>query len=376
MRIAIVNRTNLKNYGSLLQSFALCEAVRQLGYEAEIIWEDGSIYKNYDLRLQKIVSILFKLFFHPKLMKSTLNDVKTVQRSTISEKTVKCFDEFINKNITRKYYKPSQMTKRNVGSRYDKFICGSDQVWCSTTLYVDPLMYLRFAPKNKRIAYAPSLGRNYIPNYNRRKMRRYINDIPFVSVRESTGERLIKELTGRDVPVTVDPTLLIPIEHWDTLKTPQNLKERYVLCYFLSTPTQETQKKLYSFIADKGDVVIALNSRLEYLENKMKVLYPDCGPSEFIGFVSDARYVFTDSYHGMLFSIMYQKEFWSVEREYGEFDQSSRQRSLLETIGLTNRYIDKNRDFSLDVIDYGSVETCLNKEILKSQKYLKEALDE
>lgn len=80
------------------------------------------------------------------------------------------------------------------------------------------MMYLRFAPKEKRVAYAPSLGRNYIPNYNKRTLKRYIADIPCVSVREDEGRRLIKELTGRDAKVVADPTLLMRSHEWDRLK--------------------------------------------------------------------------------------------------------------------------------------------------------------
>lgn len=375
MKVAIVNRTNLKNYGSLLQAYALCKAVEDLGHDSVIIWERGTIAKNYDFRLLKLCGIIAKVVAHPHLAKNLVKSTESLNSETVSERTVELFDEFICEHIGVKYYKHSQMNPTKIGKDYDKFICGSDQVWCSTTLYVDPLMYLRFAPKNKRIAYAPSLGRDFIPSYNQRQMRRYIMDIPFVSVRESMGQKLIKELTDRDAPVLVDPTLLISKEQWSMLKIPQSLNVKYLLFYFLSTPTKETQEKLLAFIAGKGNVIVALNSRLEYLEDKIKVLYPDCGPGEFIGYVSDADYVFTDSYHGMLFSIMYQKEFWSVEREYGDFDQSSRQRSLLATLGLTRRYIGKEDTVLSDIIDYKSVNSKLDAEIQRSRDYLKEALE-
>lgn len=66
--------------------------------------------------------------------------------------------------LRRRFYPAKLWRQGKVGEIYDKFVCGSDQVWCTTTTYVDPLMYLRFAPQEKRIAYAPSLGRDYIPN--------------------------------------------------------------------------------------------------------------------------------------------------------------------------------------------------------------------
>ena len=72
-KIAIVNRTNLKNYGSVLQVYALCESIKNLGYDSEIIWEAGNVSKNYDLRIRKIISTGVKLLTHPRLISSTFS---------------------------------------------------------------------------------------------------------------------------------------------------------------------------------------------------------------------------------------------------------------------------------------------------------------
>lgn len=374
-KVAIVNRTNLKNYGSVLQCCALCGAVESLGYEAEIIWENGNLSKNYDFRINKIMITGIKLLTHPRLLKATFSSVKYVQQQVISEKTIKLFDLFVENNIRRVFYPTKMMHPKRIGKKYNKFICGSDQVWCTTSLYVDPLMYLRFAPKKKRIAYAPSLGRDFIPNYNKRKIRKYINDIPFVSVRESVGKRLIAELTGRNVPVVLDPTLLVDRSFWDSRKALLEKKEDYILCYFLSTPTMKTQNKILEFLRGQRIKIIALNSRLEYVENEVEVMYPDCGPAEFITYVENAKSILTDSYHGMLFCIIYHKKFWSIKREYGEYDQSSRQLSVLAMFNLKEYYCDVDDTLIQKDIDYLEVEEILHKKRIESLKYLRGALD-
>ena len=231
-KIAIVNRTNLKNYGSVLQVYALCESIKNLGYDSEIIWEAGNVSKNYDLRIRKIISTGVKLLTHPRLISSTFSNVKYVQQHAISEKTIEMFDRFVDLFVKRKFYPVKKMKKNQVGEIYDKFVCGSDQVWCTTTTYVDPLMYLRFVPKEKRIAYAPSLGRNYIPSYNARQIRKYVNEIPYVSVREYTGKKLIRDLTGRDVPVVVDPTFLLHKLKWDEVKIEPSINQEYFFVIF------------------------------------------------------------------------------------------------------------------------------------------------
>lgn len=374
-KVAIVNRTNLKNYGSVLQVYALYETIKNLGYEVEVIWESGNLSKNYDFRLNKIISTGCKLLTHPGLLKSTFSNIRYVQQHIISEQTIKMFNSFVDSHIKRIFYPAKMMNKRKVGKMYDRFICGSDQIWCTTTLYVDPLMYLRFAPREKRIAYAPSLGRDYIPDYSKREMKKYIKDIPAVSVREYAGQKLIRELTGRDVPVVLDPTLLISREKWNKIKKIHDNKEEYIVCYFLNTPTKETQQKLLKFIKKSGKMVIALNSQLDYIENEVTILYPDCGPQEFIGYISNAEYVLTDSYHGMLFSIIYQRQFWSIAREYGEFDQSSRQLSVLEMLGLNVRYCRTQDAITGDIIDYEVVQKRINNEREKSLNYLRRALE-
>lgn len=374
-KIAIVNRTNLKNYGSVLQVYALCEVVKNLGYDVEVIWETGNLSKNYDFRPNKIISTGCKLLTHPRLLKSTFSNIRYVQQHIISEQTIQMFDSFVDSRIKRTFYPAKMMKQCKVGRAYDKFICGSDQIWCTTTLYVDPLMYLRFAPKEKRVAYAPSLGRDYIPSYSKREMKKYIKDIPDVSVREYVGQKLIRELTGRDVPVVLDPTLLISCEEWDQIKKVHESKEEYIVCYFLNTPTEETQQKLLKFIKESRKIVIALNSRLEHVENEVTVLYPDCGPREFIGYISNAEYVLTDSYHGMLFSIIYHRQFWSIAREYGKFDQSSRQLSVLEMFGLNARYCRTQDIITEDTIDYETVQKRMDSEIEKSLNYLRRALE-
>jgi len=374
-KIAIVNRTNLKNYGSVLQVYALCESIKNLGYDSEIIWEAGNVSKNYDLRIRKIISTGVKLLTHPRLISSTFSNVKYVQQHAISEKTIEMFDRFVDLFVKRKFYPVKKMKKNQVGEIYDKFVCGSDQVWCTTTTYVDPLMYLRFVPKEKRIAYAPSLGRNYIPSYNARQIRKYVNEIPYVSVREYTGKKLIRDLTGRDVPVVVDPTFLLHKLKWDEVKIEPSINQEYFLCYFLSMPTQQTQEKILKYIEQTGKIVVALNSKLEFIEKKVQVIYPDCGPQEFIGYVSKANCVLTDSYHGMLFSIIYQRQFWSIEREYGEFDQSSRQLSVLKMLNLEDRYLKSKDSISEIEIDYTVAMNKLQCEIEKSIQYIQIALE-
>ena len=100
--------------------------MKKLGYDAEVIWENGNMSKNYDFRLNKILSTGCKLVTHPKLLKSTLANVRHVQQHVITEETVQMFDSFVENYINRVYYPAKDFCKNIVGSKYSKFICGSD----------------------------------------------------------------------------------------------------------------------------------------------------------------------------------------------------------------------------------------------------------
>ena len=372
--IAVVNRTNLKNYGSLLQVYGLCKAIQNLGYRVEVVWESGGLSKNWDIRPNKILHTTFKLLTHPKLFLSTFNTARSVNNRVIEPDKVERFDRFVKKNLSCSFYPTKDLKEIAKTDEYYKFVCGSDQIWSSTTLYVDPLMYLRFAPKEKRIAYAPSLGRDFIPDYNESIMRRYINDIPHVSVREEVGKKLIKELTGRDVPVVLDPTLLLSKAEWDELKS-SNESLGYVLCYFLDTTSDEVIKKIEEICLQSNKTIINIGCPISS-SGKVEIMNVNAGPSEFLGFVDKADMIFTDSYHGMLFSIIYQRPFWSIARNYGEFDQSSRQKTVLSMIHLEERYIDKNNleTVSLEGIDYKDASAVLQQKRKYSIDYLENAL--
>ena len=373
-KIAVVNRTNLKNYGSVLQCYALCKAVENLGYHSEVVWEKGNISSHYDLRPRKIMKILWKLATHPKLLFGMLKTVKEVRSREIDQCVVALFDSFVSRHFKQTFLPHGRLVKVSRSDEYHKFICGSDQIWTSTTLYVDPLMYLRFAPQEKRIAYAPSIGRDYIPEYNSQEMRKYISQIPSVSIRETTGQKLIMDLTGREVPVVLDPTLLLTKEQWREIEVCPKDDTKYLLCYFLDVPDQAMQDRIVQFARCHNLRIVALGNEL--CSRGEKILPVVSGPAEFLGYVDHAEMVITDSYHGMLFAINYGKKFWSVARNYKQYDQSSRQMSVLNMIGCRERYLYAEGEFSMETLDFEQIGDVIRQKRSQSMQFLKNAIED
>lgn len=374
--IAIVNRTNLKNYGSVLQVYALMSAVRKLGYDSEVVWQDGNMSRNFDIRPNKLFKTLFKLISHPQLIYSTLKTIKEVRSVHYDELVVEKFDSFVNTNIRQCIYRSDELSGIALSDKYSKFICGSDQIWCSTTLYPDPMMYLRFAPVYKRIAYAPSIGRDYVPGYNKSIMKRYISEIPCLSIREDDGKRIIKELTGLNVPVVADPTLLLNSNDWDKLKIKCEVPVKYVLCYFLDTPSEDILHAIDEYCKETGCVVVAIGITTGLIGLHAEKKFPKVGPGEFLFLTSKAHMVITDSYHGMLFAINYRRNFWAVERAYSQFDQSSRQISVLSRLNLMERYLRGKCSFNDVDINYEEIHKSLKAFVNESMEYLKSSIED
>lgn len=377
-KVAVINRINFKNYGSVLQCYALCEAISNFGFDSEILWESGSESGNFDFRPRKIVKIIFSLLRRPSLLRGVLDMARGVQRKQISAQTIALFESFIHNNANKRYVSHKKLVELAKSEDYVKFVCGSDQVWCSTTSYVDPLMYLRFAPKDKRVAYAPSIGRNYIPKYNEKIMRKYIRDIPHISIREDEGQKLLQKLIQETVPVVADPTLLLSCAHYQKLQSDIKMDCKYILTYFLDSPSEIMQRSIKKLANEKSKRVISIGCELPLLKEDENYEQPDCGPAEFLGYISGATVVVTDSYHGILFSLIYSKDFYSVERNYGEFDQSSRQLTVLRKVDLSQRYVRRNDkvDFALGKIDYSDVKKKMEVFTAESLEYLKLALND
>lgn len=101
--IAVVNRTNLKNFGSVLQVYALCEAVKKIGYNSEVVWQSGNMSKHLDLRPNKVLQTCLKLFLNPSLLKSTVQMILRVKKTVIEPEKVRLFDSFVKKTLSSRF---------------------------------------------------------------------------------------------------------------------------------------------------------------------------------------------------------------------------------------------------------------------------------
>lgn len=253
---------------------------------------------------------------------------------------------------------------------YNKLITGSDQVWNFGNCKVDGTHFLNFAEDYQKIAYAVSFGTDMVDEAHRTQIAEWISHIPFLSVREPRGVEIVKELTGRDAQLVLDPSLLISKEQWKSIATmPKQLN--YILVYI-----RERRSKLFN------DTVRRLSQKtgLPVVEltpyrrgNKIGKCVFCPGPREWLGYFLNAEYVITNSFHGMAFSLNFNKQFYSLL--LNNEPTNSRINGLLEQFSLQERIITDNTVLdNINNINYKETNALLQAKRESSMTFLTNAL--
>lgn len=369
MKVILTTVFSAFNYGSSLQALAGKRIIEKTGYECELV-KLKSLIKGRDVRIGKLMTILFRSIFLNKN-----NSLKTYNNSY--NKTLVEGTECKFFNFTDTYLKPQEVTYGELKRMAEESIAcfsGSGQIWNSSTLYVDPLYYLRFAPQYKRVALSPSFGRDFIADYNKEKMRKWIIDYPYLSVREDSGVKLIKELTGRDATHLLDPTLIINSEEWKSILCIEDKPNDYILAYFLDEPSDYAKKCLKKLKEKLDCKILAIPYKFEYMDYCDSIVA--AGPKEFVELVANAKVVCTDSFHGTVFALNMHTPFFAFEREYGSANkQSERVLSILRKVDMLDRYQPKNVVEELNNLDFEHSEEILNVERKKAYDYVNNAIN-
>ena len=245
-----------------------------------------------------------------------------------------------------------------------------------TGMNLEPF-FLTFAPEGrKRISYASSFGVTSLPKQNEEKFKELLNGLDCISVRETAGSNIVKQVTGREARVVLDPTLLLNKKEWKECSSGFNPnKNGYVLVYEVH-PSAKIQQlaieyaKEYSIPVYRVGVRGMFNWKTEGIENLV-----DIGPADFISLFENASIVFTNSFHGTAFSVNLSKNFYTVLSKAGK--KNSRMTSLLSILGLESRivYQEDCSNVSFEQYDTAKAQEQLQAEREKSVRYLKESIN-
>lgn len=362
-KVGIITWHYYPNYGSVLQAYALQETIRNLGYNIEVI-----NYRNpkYGVNNEKF-----------NLIKACLTEMQTLLPNQLRSRWNYPFLTFRKKylNETSPLYDNKEL--KNIGKKYETIICGSDQIWAPNVY--NPIYMLEFATdKTRKVSYAASIGLNDIPEDLVQQYKQLLSRFYKISVREENGRQLLERRCGITSKVVIDPTLLLTATEWKKIeKKVYGISIPFVFCYFLNG-NHNYKEKVVQFAGRRHMQIIGISAKEEDKEWLTQYL-KNVGPEEFLWLIDHCEYVFTDSYHGTLFSILFHKKFITFER-FENTDilcQNSRIKQLSQMFNL-QKVITPVKEYDLEEpseINFKEIDYQLMDYKKKSLEYLIGALN-
>ena len=371
------------NYGGMLQAYATTAILEDMGLQYELIQ-----YEKHRTPVEIIKAM-------PRLLNSVLLNDK--YESLLQKLGEKLHPEFATKNIARKAcfaaFCEERFTKLSPvfkgypalcegAQRYDAVITGSDQLWSPAGL---PTNYynLMFVPDEiRKVSFASSFGVSNIPWYQKKRTKEFLNRIPYVSMRENRGAQIVKDLTGRDVPVLMDPVFYFNKQDWEKLiPYESNDWGQYIFCYFLGN-NPEHRKAARRLSEETGLKIVTLRHLDRYVpedETFGDIAPYDVDPAKFLNILRNAAYVCTDSFHGSVFSIIHEKKFMVFNRYSSQSvtSKNSRIDSLCQNLGISDRRysgMDDIRKKMESDIQYDAIQKRLSEERSRTKQYLEAAI--
>lgn len=365
MKIAIITWCSYYNFGTYLQAYALQWQLQKMGHKAMLL--DDSIYTTNIVR-SKYLQLL--IWSKKRLKKALLPSYRASSKN--DQIAIKLYQDFRDKWLDiDKCTEPLSL----LDEHYDCYVCGSDQIWnaaCLKSIGKD-FFFANFSQRPK-IAYAPSGLVNYPPEA-RIELAQLVIKFNYLSARETVAASILHDLTGKKVETVVDPTLLVPQTEWKKLIQPENKATRpYILLYLLRRNRVYIQMAK-QYAQHKGLELKIIHST--YV-NHQEYTIP-AGPSEFLALVNNAEMIMTDSFHGTIFAIKFQRPFITFQRFHANEDNSQNicLVNLFNMIGFSNRFVDETNIetiHNLGDIDFQLIFNRLNPYIRSSKTYLNNAI--
>ncbi|WP_076453806.1 polysaccharide pyruvyl transferase family protein [Zobellia uliginosa] len=377
-KIGIITILNVNNYGAELQAFALHHKLKLMGFDNEII--NYLYYKNPNYKSEAASQPLIKTSIKNRLKDLALkwlDKYSAFKYPEIAKIRKQRFDGFHEKHtaVSKTYHSYSELYNSTLG--YDTYIVGSDQVWNPNNGTNIAPYFLTFAPKEaNKVSYASSFGVGSIDGTYYDQYRKWINNLKHISTRESDGVNIIKDITGKDALHVVDPTLLLSKEDWQNIMIPYEHSEPYIL-FFIFKKNKYAEDLAYRIQKNTGYKIIRVCKNEMPLESDDKIInIRDYGPAEFLGLYNSASIVLTTSFHGSIFSLIFEKPFYTITP--ASKNNNSRQESLMNVVGLQERLLREGDEVNLNKltdIDFEIVKSKLDKQINISVEFLKKSLN-
>ena len=358
MRVGIITCHRAFNYGAVLQAYALQRFISNNGHQVQVIdYTPKYIRKSYNK------SLLTRL-------------VRPILRHHDFKTSNKVFGEFLNKNVSltpKRYYTYEEL--KNDPPDLECFIAGSDQIWnCNLENGKDDAFFLKFIDNDKiKMSYAASIAMDKIPNDQKDRFKNNLKEFNYISVREKTAVKLLKEIGIKNVERVLDPVYLLERSQWDELADKSSLelnKEKYILAYGF-----KRQENLYKYARElatkKGYKLYSINTNFEDNFLDVDEYYYNATPNDFVNLVRNAQEVVTNSFHGLSFSIIYNKPVHQFKKSGNE---NSRMTDLLEELKMSDRLVNTNNEIIDKKINYSETNEIVQANRSKSIEFLNKSI--
>lgn len=361
--IGIVTFFDSTSYGAVLQSIATLKAVEKLDYSAEFIDYQNRYEQKLIKKEEDFVSFIKKI-----LRRLAINMVfgDWYYRNKAFGNNLLLYDGKISK---RKYYDIHEMQK--IDNKY--LLAGSDQIWNpKITNGIDEVFLLNFGSNNRKISFSSSMG-SYKLNLEESKIfQKDLKNFSDISVREKYVKKSLKFIKDKNIKITCDPTLLFTDKQWVEMLGEYNNrfksnKENYILTFFAGDSSDEYVEYI-DYLKAKTKLKVYNIHKNKYTRKSIDKSLAGVSVPEFVFLMKNAKYVITDSFHGVAFSLIFKKKFIPVSNK----SNPVRVNELLKQFNLDSM-ID-NKDAFLYNIDYKNIERKLQYIRNDSLKYLKQAL--
>ena len=364
MKIGIITLSASDNCGSLLQTFALKNALEKYGEVEVINFTSKESHAMYDVPKYRGIK---KIFYRDKieLLNKASKDYDFFRRDYIGIKGKEYFSEELSE-ISRKY---------------DVVVTGSDQVWNVKMGDFNEAFFLGWA-HSKKVAYAPSLGGRHLNlSDNFDKIKEWLNDFAFISVREEVGEKCLEEVTGKNIPKVLDPTLIVEERSWNEIVDQPLIKGDYIF-YYSWAYCEDSTSKIVSDAAKKMSMPVYVIDARKWVKRDYQKwnfnLFENTGPHIFLNLMKYAKICYVESFHGMVFAYIFRKNYWLLDTHKDLSELDSRLMEFVNTLGAKDRLLTQYNCDDIDQttpVEYGKNDV-LEDLKNKSWEYLDQALGE
>lgn len=353
MKIGILTYHRTLNHGACLQALATRLLLEHLGHKV--------YYVDY---WPKYHADSYKFFSFQRFLKMDIGDKVNYLRRIVTFKNFYRMQSAFH--IFHSQYILPYCAKIN--EPFDVVVYGSDQIWRVQRALKDynPIYFGNdIISAKKKVAFSASMGKLPVTVKQKDVVRRLVGNFDMIGVREEDLKNLLVALGVQNVKLTLDPTLLLSKNEWmRVLNIKNNTIEKYILVYSVGKPAFNMQD-IYNYAKDNGCVVKRLHSSALFKDDVNNI--SAIGPRTFVELINNAECVFTSSFHGLAFSLIFEKEF------YASFNKNpNRAKTLLDKLGLLNRYSEPNASLKRQQpINYFYHRQKLEEERVSSMSFLK-----